>query len=150
MTEQGVRILVRLSLAATMAMAAPAAARDLPDLIISKSRLAATGDCSGRQPLISGSADVTNTGQGRGQIFTTKEMIRSHVVGRPDIRGADRFVNSMRPGETVTVEIRVGQGQRHNIVGRHTVELEVDPVGVFEEENEHNNTVKIEIEVKCN
>ncbi len=135
--------------AATLLFALGAAARDLPDLAIVAASLRATGDCSGRTPLITGKVRVKNVGQGRGQIFTTREMIASHIVGRPEIRGGDRFVNSMRPGEVVTVEIRVGLGRPHRIEGTHTLVLTVDPERVFKEEDEANNRTEVQVALSC-
>ena len=129
--------------------AAPVKARDLPDLVIAKAELRASGDCSGRTPLITGKVHVRNAGIGRGQIFTTKEMIASQVEGRADIRGGDRFVNSMKPGETVVVEVRIGGAQVHGVAGRQTVLLTVDPNDVFEEENERNNALRVTVAVNC-
>jgi len=130
-------------------------ARDLPDLVISGTQLAATGDCSGKTALISGKVYIKNTGQGRGQIFTTREMIRSFVKDQPNIKGADRFVNSMRPGETVAVDIQLsrldqfGKGLPTRISGTYDVVLEVDPRGVFKEENESNNHIIVQVKLFC-
>ena len=76
--------------------AAPALARDLPDLVIIGSDLRHSGDCSGKQPLIVGDVRIKNIGQGRGQIFTTKVMLQTRAKSDHDLRGNDRFVNSMR------------------------------------------------------
>ncbi len=141
------RMLVALS---TLSCSTPVQARDLPDLIISKAELSVTGDCSGRTPLITGQVWVQNSGLGRGQIFTTREMIVSQVVGRADIRGGDRFVNSLKPGESVVVNIRIGHAKVQGLVGAQTVELTVDPNNVFEEENERNNAFRVTVEVRCN
>ena len=133
----------------TLSFPASVHARDLPDLVITKAELQATGDCSGRTPLIKGKVHVKNIGIGRGQIFTTKEMIGSRVVGRAGIRGGDRFVNSMKPGEIVVVEVGIGRGRAQGVVGSQTVVLTVDPNGVFEEENERNNEMRVTVDVRC-
>lgn len=149
MTNGMVRCWIWIALG-TLSCAAPAQARDLPDLVITKAELQATGDCSGRAPLIQGKVHVQNIGLGRGQIFTTKEMIGSQVAGRSDIRGGDRFVNSMKPGETIVVDVRIGHARVQSLVGRQTVLLTVDPNGVFEEENERNNETRVTVDVRCN
>lgn len=135
--------------AAGFLLAPPAHARDLPDLVIVEARLAPTGDCTGHGPLITGRVRVKNIGQGRGQIFTTREMLRSYIAARPEIRGGDRFVNSMRPGDVVLVDIRIGTGRAHRISGRHEVVLTVDPEAVFKEENERNNTARATVTLAC-
>lgn len=127
----------------------PAVARDLPDLVITNVQLQSSGGCGSGGALITGRIDVKNIGQGRGQIFTTREMIRSHIRGEPRIRGGDRFVNSMRPGETVSVEVRLGTKGPYRITGRRTVVLEVDPKKVFKEENETNNTATADLVLSC-
>ncbi len=132
----------------TMALA-PALARDLPDLVITQVALKPSGSCGKGRVLISGRIDIKNVGQGRGQIFTTKEMVRSHVRSQPRIRGGDRFVNSMRPGETVTVDIRIGTKGPYTVTGRQTIVLQVDPENVFKEENEANNTATAEVVLSC-
>ncbi len=134
---------------AGFALAQPVLARDLPDLVIVAAQLEATGDCSGRKPLVTGRVRVKNIGQGRGQIFTTKEMLRSHIAARPEIRGGDRFVNSMRPGDIVSVDVRIGMGRAHSISGRHDVVLTVDPENVFKEENERNNSAVASVSLNC-
>ena len=128
---------------------APGLARDLPDLVITQIRLEASGDCGSGGALITGRVDVKNIGQGRGQIFTTREMIRSHIRGEPRIRGGDRFVNSMRPGETVSVDVRIGTNGPYRIAGRRTVVFEVDPQKVFKEEDESNNTATAALVLSC-
>ena len=139
-----------IAIAALGALATGAAeARDLPDLTITRADLRATGTCNGTEPLIAGSVDVKNIGQGRGQIFTTREMIRSTVVDQPTVRGGDRFVNSMRPGEVVTVNVRIGVGTAHRLTGRHRVVLMVDPERVFKEESETNNSVEVAVQLDC-
>jgi hypothetical protein len=126
-----------------------ALARDLPDLIITNIQLQSSGGCGSGGALITGRIDVKNIGQGRGQIFTTREMIRSHIRGEPRIRGGDRFVNSMRPGETVSVDVRIGTKGPYRITGRRTVVLEVDPEKVFKEEDETNNTATADLVLSC-
>ncbi len=147
---RGGRLAVALT-AASLVLVAPAAvqARDLPDLVITGIDLKASGDCSGRTPLIIGKAQVSNIGQGRGEIFTTREMIASSIAGRPEIHGADRFVNSMRPGEMVTVEVRLGAGRAHRISGTHVVVVTLDPKNVFKEENEANNRTEVSVALAC-
>ena len=127
----------------------PVHARDLPDLAITRVELRATGDCTGKAPLIVGKVSVKNVGLGRGEIFTTRVMMASSLVDNKEIRGSDRFVNSMRPGEVVLVDVRIGQGRQHKISGRHQVRLTVDPVNTFKEENERNNTRMFNVELNC-
>ena len=128
-----------------------ASARDLPDLVISRADLASTGDCSGTNPLIAGRVYVKNIGIGRGQIFTTHVMLRSRVVGRNGLTGADRFVNSMRPGEEVFVDVRIGSGGRRisSLNGTFDVELTVDPLNVFRESDERNNAARARVNISC-
>lgn len=127
----------------------PAVARDLPDLMIVGADLRHSDDCSGRQPLIVGPVKVKNIGLGRGQIFTTKVMLRTRSKGMPAISGDDRFVNSMRPQEVVIVEARIAAATPLTMNGQIELELTVDPVNVFPEENEENNTVRVTVDVRC-
>ena len=129
-----------------------AAARDLPDLVITRADLQMTGNCSRGKPLLAGRVTVKNTGVGRAQIFTTRIMLRSNVIGRNDIAGADRFVNSMRPGEEVFVDVRLassGQGPVAGLAGDYDIELSVDPLNVFRESNERNNTARARVKINC-
>ncbi|MGI9524038.1 MAG: CARDB domain-containing protein [Hyphomicrobiaceae bacterium] len=125
------------------------AARDLPDLTITAVDLHATGDCSGRAPLITGSVRVTNVGQGQGQIFTTKVMLASQLKNYPEVLGNDRFVNTMRPRESVTVPVRIRSNNTPKLTGMHKVRLTVDPENVFEEENEYNNQASAQVALDC-
>ena len=124
-------------------------ARDLPDLQIVSTELRHSGDCSGRRPLVIGEVKVQNAGQGRGQIFTTKVMLQARSKLYTTLRGDDRFVNSMRPGEIVTVEARINSSGRVTINGPVELELVVNPVNVFPEENETNNTSKVMVDIRC-
>lgn len=130
-------------------VAGPASARDLPDLVIISADLRHSGDCSGQQPLIVGPVKIKNVGQGRGQIFTTKVMLQTRANGQPTIAGNDRFVNSMRPDEVVTVEARIKAAAPVAINGRVELELTVDPVDVFAEENDANNSARVVVDVRC-
>ena len=134
-------------LAATLTQ--PALARDLPDLVIVGSDLRHSGDCSGRDPLIVGDVKIQNVGQGRGQIFTTKVMLQARAKSNHKLSGNDRFVNSMRPGEVVTVEARIKANGASAINGPVSLELIVDPVKVFQEENEQNNRATVTVKVQC-
>ncbi len=124
-------------------------ARDLPDLIIERAELQATGDCSGTAPLIIGTAIVKNVGTGRGQIFTTREMIVVELETSPPLRSAHRFVNSMRPGESVSVPLDIGGSAVRIGDGAYQIRLTVDPRNVFREESETNNTVTMRVVIAC-
>ncbi|MEM7747547.1 MAG: CARDB domain-containing protein [Pseudomonadota bacterium] len=126
-----------------------AQARDLPDLVVVGSDLRHSGSCDGSKPLIVGSVKVKNIGQGRGQIFTTKVMLQTRSQAINGLRGDDRFVNSMRPGEVVVVEAKIKTSGTIRVNGPVDIELTVDPVNVFAEENEANNTTKVTINVRC-
>ncbi|MGI9423730.1 MAG: CARDB domain-containing protein [Hyphomicrobiaceae bacterium] len=134
------------------ALCSVAEARDLPDLVITKAELKATGKCGGEQALIVGKVAVKNVGIGRGQIFTTKVMLRSGIRGRPEIIGADRFVNSLRPGDEVFVTVHLrsrNAGRVSDLAGSREVQLTVDPVDVFRESNERNNTARATVVINC-
>ncbi len=124
-------------------------ARDLPDLVIVGSDLRHSGDCSGAKPLILGTVKVKNTGQGRGQIFTTKVMLQTRSQTINGLRGDDRFVNSMRPGEVVVVEAKIRTSGPVKGAGPVALDLTVDPVNVFPEENETNNTRRVTVDIRC-
>ncbi|MEM9356078.1 MAG: CARDB domain-containing protein [Pseudomonadota bacterium] len=138
-----------LSVLLSGASAGATQARDLPDLVIVGSDLRHSGDCSGAKPLILGSVKVKNTGQGRGQIFTTKVMLQTRSQTIAGLRGDDRFVNSMRPGEVVVVEAKIRTSGPVKGAGPVELDLTVDPVNVFPEENETNNTNRVTVDIRC-
>jgi hypothetical protein len=133
----------------TAAMAQSALAKRLPDLIISEARLKATGDCGLLKPLIAGVVYVKNVGKGRAQIFTTRDMVRSRVRGLPELKDDDKFVNSMRPGEVQVITVRMGVGRTFKVSGVVIVDIEVDPLNVFEEADEANNKMSVRVRLDC-
>ncbi len=141
-----------MALVAAVAMAGaalPAFAKDLPDLIVERIALRATGDCSGRGPLITGEVVVKNTGRGRGQIFTTRDMVRIEVKGRRQLSRGFKFVNSMAPGQAQRVPARIGQGLGPHRPGTLNIDVTVDPRKVFEESNEGNNRATASVTITC-
>lgn len=129
--------------------ASPAFAKELPDLIVERIALRATGDCSGRGPLLVGEVVVKNAGSGRGQIFTTRDMVRIDVKGRPQLSRGFKFVNSMAPGQAQRVPVSIGKGMGPHRPGSLSVDVTVDPRNVFEESNERSNRATARVTITC-
>lgn len=147
MTGIGARMLVGIC-----ALAMPvscAFAKSLPDLVISDVRLKATGHCDGRQPLIAGQVTVKNAGAGRGQIFTTRDMLRLVVHGHPQLTTGAKFVNSMQPGDTQRIAVELGRGAKVRLRGTLTIDIDVDPRNTFAEADEKNNRTTVRVPVRC-
>lgn len=144
-------LVVRL-FAGVLALGLPiscALAKALPDLVVSDVRLKATGHCDGRQPLIAGQVIVKNAGRGRGQIFTTRDMLRLTVRGHPELTAGAKFVNSMQPGDTQRVAVALGRGVKVQLRGTLTIDIDVDPRHTFAEANEKNNRTTVRVAVRC-
>ncbi|MCB1512219.1 MAG: hypothetical protein KDJ36_15065 [Hyphomicrobiaceae bacterium] len=137
------------AVAAVLGSTPSAIAKELPDLVIAVADLKSTGQCDGRGPAISGSITVKNAGAGRGLIFTTRDMLRITVRGRPRLSAGFKFVNSMAPGHTQRVPVSLGAGSGPHKPGRLTVDITVDPRNVFEESNKRNNRMRMHVTMVC-
>jgi hypothetical protein len=127
----------------------PAGAKPLPDLVIAEARLEASGQCGAGQPLVTGVVVVKNIGRGSGQIYTTRDMIRLRARGIPGLEGSAKFVNTMRPGDEQRVPVTMGAATQFKISGAVTIDIEVDPLEVFEEADEANNRASVQVTLNC-
>lgn len=134
---------------ATTIMATTADARELPDLVVADARLKAMGKCAVGTVVIAGTVQVKNVGKGRGQIFTTYEMLSARAPQVPGLVGAVRFVNSMHPGDVQTVDIALRASRPVKTKGPVTIVITVDPRNVFPEADEGNNTLTVRVAVEC-
>jgi hypothetical protein len=126
-----------------------AVARELPDLVVESARLKATGTCTAGKLVVAGTVRVRNAGRGRGQIFTTYEMLSADAPRIPGLAGVARFVNSMRPGEVQTVNLTLRAARPVKADGPATIVITVDPRNVFNEADEGNNALKVKVAVDC-
>ncbi|HUS98261.1 MAG TPA: CARDB domain-containing protein [Hyphomicrobiaceae bacterium] len=138
-----------LAAAAILGLPRTALGKELPDLVISEAKLRATGNCGLTEPVIVGDVYVQNIGKARAQIFTTKDMVRSRVRGMSRLKGASKFVNSLKPGELHKIAIRLGTGSRLTVSGEVIVDIEVDPLNVIKESDEANNRVSARVTLNC-
>jgi len=128
---------------------APAGAKALPDLVIAEARLEASGHCGAGQPLVTGVVVVKNIGRGIGQIYTTRDMIRLRARGIPGFEGGAKFVNTMRPGDEQRVPVTMGAAMDSKVTGAVTIDIEVDPLQVFEESDKTNNRASVQVTLNC-
>lgn len=142
-------ICATFTLAATTVLATVAEARELPDLVVEGAQLKATGACAAGKVVIAGTVRVRNAGKGRGQIFTTYEMLSADAPRIPGLAGVARFVNSMRPGEVQTVNLTLRAARPVKADGPATIVITVDPRNVFPEADEGNNALKVKVAVDC-
>ena len=136
-------------LAVLLFSGAGAEARELPDLVVAKADLKATGVCAAGKVAVAGRVRVRNAGKGRGQIFTTRDMLRAYAPAVPGLVGAVKFVNSMRPGDEQAVELRLRATSRLTVAGPVAVVITVDPRNVFPEANEKNNAKTVQVLLDC-
>jgi CARDB len=137
------------ALAASINVAATVSARELPDLVVAEAALKATGQCAAGATVIAGTVRVRNAGKGRGQIFTTRDMLAARAPHVPGLKGAVKFVNSMRPGDVQTIALAIRASRNVKAKGPVAIEITVDPRNVFAEADEGNNTLTVKVVIDC-
>lgn len=142
-------ICAALALAAASITSAGVVARELPDLVVAGADLKATGQCAAGKTVITGAVRIRNAGKGRGQIFTTRDMLRAHAPDVSGLKGAAKFVNSIHPGDIQTVELAIRATRTLKAKGPVAIVLTVDPRNVFPEADEGNNALAVRVVVAC-
>lgn len=129
-----------------------AAAEALPDLVIRKVNLEATGKCGLGTPVVKGTVTIKNVGKGKAKALFFSPLIKAFDVGRPDLDDPDTKINALEPGEEVTANVNISMFKPVKGIPKSTrvYEVQADPNDKIEESNELNNNFRVKVKgVDC-
>ena len=128
------------------------AAEALPDLVIRKVKLEATGKCGLGTPVVKGFITVKNVGKGKARALFFSPLIKAFDVLRPDLNDPDTKITSLKPGEEVTAQVNISMFKPVKGIPKSTriYEVQADPDDKIEERNELNNSFRVKVKgVNC-
>ncbi|MEM7620375.1 MAG: CARDB domain-containing protein [Pseudomonadota bacterium] len=123
---------------------------DLPDLVILKADLHPTGACNAVEPAIFGDVVIKNVGSGRAKALVISPLVRVYDDKNRAFKDADIRINSLAPGETTRVKVRIGLfRKKSSFKGWRRLIVKADPYDKIRETNELNNSYPVRIPVSC-
>ncbi len=133
-----------------VALAKSAEAGALPDLVIRHVDLHPTGKCGPLGSVIRGRVYVKNVGRARARALVFTPLIKVYDEHDRSIKDADVKINSLAPGETTSVSVRLGRLRfKDHLGGWRKIIIKVDPKDKIRETNELNNSYAVRIPVYC-
>ncbi len=137
----------------SMAALAPtqqANAGGLPDLVVRDFELHSTGNCSAVRSVIRGTVTIKNVGSKRARALLLTPMVTVYDAHDRRIRDRDVKINSLAPGESTRVRVKMGRFFRKgHLGGWRKIIIKVDPRDKIRESNELNNSYAVRIPVNC-
>ncbi len=127
-------------------------AEALPDLVIRKVELHATGKCGLGTPVVKGQVTIKNVGKGKAKALFFSPLIKAFDVARPDLSDPDVKITSLAPGEEVTAKVNISMFKPVKGIVHSTriYEVQADPDDKIAERNELNNSFRVKVKgVHC-
>lgn len=123
---------------------------DLPDLVILKADLHPTGACNSIEPAVVGTVVIKNVGNRRAKALLYSPLIKVYDSRNRAFKDADLRINSLAPGETTRVRVRIGLlRKKGHYRGWRKFIIKADPKDKIRESNELNNSYPVRIPVSC-
>lgn len=123
---------------------------DLPDLVILKADLHPTGACNAVEPAVFGDVVIKNVGTRRAKALLFSPLIKVYDSKNRAFKDADVRVNSLAPGETTRVRVRIGLFRKKSSYnGWRKFIVKADPSNRIREVNELNNSYPVRIPISC-
>lgn len=126
---------------------------DLPDLVILKDQTELTfGACDQKGSLVTGVVAIRNNGKAGADRLVSEPLTAVLIPENLDMKDEDIVPNALKPKEILSTDVTVGRDRiktGRDFNKKRTVLVLVDPYNKIQESNENNNTLRLDVTLKC-